>query len=135
MQIQKDSIRKKILEVARSEFIAKGFKDTSMRTIAKKSEVNLSNIYNYFSNKDEIFCEIVADLLLVLDNMIKKHNNNNDIELYVNDTEKYVREQIKMFIQLVDEFKEEFRLLFFKSAGSKLEDYREKMYRSSHQNG
>ena len=58
--------------------------------------------------------------------MIKKHNNNNDIELYVNDTEKYVREQIKMFIQLVDEFKEEFRLLFFKSAGSKLEDYREK---------
>ena len=58
MQIQKDNIRKKILEVARSEFIAKGFKDTSMRTIAKKGEVNLSNIYNYFSNKDEIFVRL-----------------------------------------------------------------------------
>ncbi len=126
MQVQKNSVRRKILEIARKEFIVNGFKGTSMRTIAKKGEVNLSNIYNYFRNKDEIFREIVADVLTALGNMIERSNNFDDLDLFINDTEKYVREQIKMFIKLVDKFKEEFRLLFFKSAGSKLEDYREK---------
>lgn len=49
MQILKKDIRKDILFVAKSEFLAYGFKETSMRTIAKKANVSLGNIYNYFN--------------------------------------------------------------------------------------
>ena len=47
-QVQKDNIRRIILESARGEFLQKGFKNTSMRTISRLSGITLSNIYNYF---------------------------------------------------------------------------------------
>ena len=52
MQKLKNDIRKQVIIQAKKKFIAKGFKDASMRTIAKNAEVGLSNIYNYFKNKD-----------------------------------------------------------------------------------
>lgn len=55
MQIKKDNISKIILEISKDEFLANGFKNTSIRTISKKSGIGLSNIYNYYKNKDEIF--------------------------------------------------------------------------------
>jgi len=125
MQMQKKDIRNIILKVARKEFIDRGFKDTSMRTIAKKAEVGLSNIYNYFKNKDEIFKEILSNLLNELDKIMVKHNSPEGIDLYVDDAEEYIRGQIKMFLDLVDNYKEDFRLLLFKSADSELENYRE----------
>mgnify|MGYP002470759756 FL=1 len=57
MQIPKDNIRNNILKAAENIFLEKGYSKTSMREIAAKSNVVLSNIYNYFKNKDEIFCQ------------------------------------------------------------------------------
>lgn len=125
MQIQKKDIRNVILKVARKEFIDRGFKDASMRTIARKADVGLSNIYNYFKNKDEIFREVLSNLLNALDIIMDKHNCAEGIDLYVDNAEEYIREQIKMFIDLVDNYKEDFRLLLFKSADSELEYYKE----------
>lgn len=125
MQTKKDDIRRTILKVARVEFIEKGFKDASMRIIAKKANVGLSNIYNYFKNKDEIFREILSGLLATLSKVEDKHNRPGDIDLYVDNTAKYARIQIKMFVDLIDNYKEDFKLLLFKSAGSSLENFRE----------
>lgn len=125
MQIQKDDIRNIILKVAREEFVDKGFKDTSMRTIAQKSEVGLSNIYNYFKNKDEIFKEVLSGLLYALEDIMEKHNCPEGIDLYVANSKKYVCSQIEMFVDLIDNYKEDFRLLLFKSQGSQLENFRE----------
>ena len=36
-QVQKEDIRRIILQAARGEFLQKGFKDTSMRTISRLS--------------------------------------------------------------------------------------------------
>ena len=52
MQIPKDNIRNNILKAAENIFLEKGYSKTSMREIAAKSNVVLSNIYNYFKNKD-----------------------------------------------------------------------------------
>ncbi len=125
MQIQKDDIRKIILQVARKEFFDNGFKDTSMRTIAQKADVGLSNIYNYFKNKDEIFREVLSGLLSDLDNVMAEHNCPEGIDLYILNSEEYVRSQIGIFVNLVDNHKDDFRLLLFKSAGSQLENFRE----------
>ena len=60
MKVLKDEIYESILSVARQEFLCKGYKETSMRNIAQKANVGLSNIYNYFKNKDEIYKTVVT---------------------------------------------------------------------------
>ena len=55
MQIKKEEIENAIIAAAKAEFMDKGYKDASLRSIAKKSGVSLSNIYNYFKSKDMLF--------------------------------------------------------------------------------
>ena len=55
MQKLKSDIQKTILDAAEYLFIRKGYKNTAMREIAAKADVGLSNIYNYFPNKDSLF--------------------------------------------------------------------------------
>jgi AcrR family transcriptional regulator len=125
MQIQKDDIRKNVLAKARQEFLEKGFKDASMRSIAARSGVGLSNIYNYFRNKDEIFREVLSGLLAAIEKLTNGHNSPESIDLYVLDTEAYIQSQIHLFFNLVSKYKADFNLLLFNSSGSSLENFRE----------
>ncbi len=125
MQTQKSDIRKTILRAARIDFMEKGFKDSSMRSISVRSGVGLSNIYNYFGSKDEIFREVLGGLLAAVDHLVKEHNSPESIDLYVLDSEKYIQSQILLFINLISKHKDDFNLLLFRSAGSSLENFRE----------
>ena len=60
MQVQKEDIRGRILTVARQQFERKGYSKTSMREVAELAGVGVGNIYNYFTNKDELFREVVV---------------------------------------------------------------------------
>lgn len=127
MQYQKDEVRDKVIAVARHEFLSKGFKGTSMRAIAAKSGVSLSNIYNYFHSKDKIFREVLSGLLNAINKAMEEHNEPRFIDIGVFTSEEYIRSQIELFVQLINTYKDDFKLLFFKSSGSQLEDYREKI--------
>lgn len=59
MQVLKEDIRGRILAVAEQRFGQQGYSKTSMREIAGAVGVGVGNIYNYFRNKDELFCEVV----------------------------------------------------------------------------
>ncbi|PCH70729.1 MAG: TetR family transcriptional regulator [Bacteroidales bacterium] len=126
MQIKKDNIRKNVLKIAREEFFNKGFKDASMRTIAKKAGVGLSNIYNYFQNKDEIFLEVLSPLMKALDKMMIEHNSSDNLTLDIFYSEEYFVRQTKQFVDLIVTFKDELKLLLFQSYGSSLENFRDK---------
>ena len=78
-QVQKEDIRRIILQAARGEFLQKGFKDTSMRTISRLSGVTLSNIYNYFRDKDEIFRAVLTPLLNAFEQLFAEHNSDDYI--------------------------------------------------------
>ena len=125
MQTQKQDIRRKILRIARNEFQQNGFKNTSMRSISQKAGVGLSNIYNYFRNKDEIFCEVLSGLLIALKQVSKNHNSPENINCSIFDSEEYMSKQINLFVKLVATHKKEFQLLLFQASGSSLENYRE----------
>ena len=58
MQVLKEDIRGRILTIARQQFEKKGYSKTSMREIAELAGVGVGNIYNYFTNKDELFREV-----------------------------------------------------------------------------
>ena len=125
MQIQKENIKEKIIGAAREEFFEKGFKNASMRIIAKKSKVGLSNIYNYFQNKDEILREVLSPLLLALDKIMNGHNNPKHVDMEIFISLEYQRENINMFVDLILNYKEELKLLLFKSHGSSFENFRD----------
>ena len=125
MQTQKTDIRKVILEIAKTEFLEKGFKNASMRTIAKKSGVGLSNIYNYFKNKNEIYVEVLSPLLNTFNNLLNEHNDNKHISLDIFSSEEYIQKQIDMFLNLILPFKKELKLLLFQSYGSSLENFKD----------
>jgi AcrR family transcriptional regulator len=123
MQYQKGDIRFNILETARNEFLDKGFKDASMRTMARNAKVGLSNIYNYFKSKDEIFREVMCPLTSAMDKMLNDHNNKHFISLDVFTSDEYMREMIDSFVGLIKTFKAELNLLLFQSHGSSLANF------------
>ena len=71
MQILKDNIRSRILDVAKQQFELKGYSKTSMREIAVDVGVGVGNIYNYFKSKDELFHEVVRPVLYALEMLLQ----------------------------------------------------------------
>ena len=53
--------RRTILEAAYTLFLNQGFHATSMRQIAKKSDLALGGIYNHYKSKEDIFAAIIAE--------------------------------------------------------------------------
>lgn len=80
MQIQKDEVKEKIIAVAELEFLNKGFKGASMRTIAKKSHTTLGNLYNYFENKEAILDAVVGHVPKAIEEMMAKHEKMEIIQ-------------------------------------------------------
>ncbi|MFA8436717.1 MAG: TetR/AcrR family transcriptional regulator [Marinifilaceae bacterium] len=126
MQVKKEEVRREILRIAKNEFIEKEFKGTSMRDIAKKAGVSLSNIYNYFRNKDEIYVQILTPLLQAIDKTMEEHNGDENITTDIFLSEEYQKQQIHLFTQLIEEYRVEFRMLLCHSHGSSLQNYRER---------
>ena len=74
MQTQKEEVRSAILSAAREEFLRKGFKGASIRSVAAAAGVSKSNLYNYFQGKEDILRALcgpasarVRDLLAVFE--------------------------------------------------------------------
>jgi AcrR family transcriptional regulator len=127
MQIQKEEIRKVIVEKAMEEFIVKGFKDASMRVIARNANVGLSNIYNYFRNKDELFAEVLQPAIKAIDNTLNDHNNSENLTLDYFSTDDYQRRDLNRMVTLVETYRSELDLLIFKSSGSSLQNFRDQV--------
>lgn len=125
MKTLKDEIYNAILHAARHEFIHSGFKDASMRNIAKEANVGLSNIYNYFSNKNEIYLAIVEPAKNKIFTFITRQHTEETF--YINRISMFGHERgvIDQYIDLIDTYKEELRLLLFHSEGSSLHNFRE----------
>ena len=91
MQVLKEDIRGRILTVARQQFERKGYSKTSMREIAELSGVGVGNIYNYFTNKDELFREVVRPVLCALEAMLQEHHGIRGEDIMMMRSEKYLK--------------------------------------------
>lgn len=123
MQYPKSDTRYRIIRSARNEFLEKGFKGASMRMIAAASGVSTSNIYNYFQSKDHIFREVLNPLLDSFRRLEKDHNNPENINLRIFDSEEEQFLRINLFVELILTHRDELKLLLFHSHGSSLEGF------------
>ena len=55
------STREKILEAGKKEFLEKGFRDASLRTIVKEAGVTTGAFYGYYKSKEDLFDALVAE--------------------------------------------------------------------------
>lgn len=74
MQTKKDDLREEIIKIAEREFVKRGYKNSSMRTIASKSHTTLGNLYTYFENKEAILTCVIGDTPEKIYQLIKNHN-------------------------------------------------------------
>ena len=105
--------RARILRAAREEFMVNGFRDASLRTIARESGVAVSNIYNYFEHKDSLFRAVLQPLLDEFGRIMEGH--------------KFREETTKEFMQFARQFRAELKLLLLQSGGSSLEHFKDQV--------
>lgn len=128
MQKKNKVLEKHIFKSARELFLEKGFRGTSMREIATKSDITLSNIYTYYKNKDDLFRATVSDTL----SEVKKA-----FEFFESQKLDWTKEEFHdhsywtsikdIMLDYVVNNRENFKLLFFKSGGSKVEGFEKEL--------
>lgn len=65
------SIDPRILESAKSEFLALGFEKASLKTICEKAQVTTGALYKRYKGKEELFCAVVADTVADLNAVLE----------------------------------------------------------------
>lgn len=125
MQKAKDNIRKKLLQTAECLFRQKGFSKTSMREISDISCVGLSNIYNYFENKNEIFCEIVKPVTQAFEVILQKHHGDGRQDFNDMWSPDYLQRTTEEYMDMIHKHRRLMTILFFRAQGSSLEKFRE----------
>ncbi len=129
MQVKKEDIREKIISAARKEFLELGYTKASLRNIAEKAGLTKGAVYSYFDNKDTLFCEIAEPAMSFIDSEFKNNNdcfaskyNDSSLESYQATIEGFQR-----YAQVVFNHYDSFKMLLFCSAGSSLQNYRERI--------
>lgn len=62
MQYLKDEVRNSIAREALKEFMEKGYKGASIRSIARKSNTSVGNMYKYYISKDDLFEKLIGSV-------------------------------------------------------------------------
>lgn len=121
MQIKKDEMEKRLLTAAHDEFMALGFEKASIRSIVKSANTTIGNFYNYFKNKEDVFCAIVDEVYSGFIYVIQHHNDIEEAVIDLVDIEtNTLRQIIKMQIDnVLPKLDSSFIILIEKSEGTK----------------
>lgn len=122
-QILKEEFRKAIIDAAKKEFALKGYKNASMRSIAKNANMTVGNLYRYFKSKEEINLYIVAPTFKKIDALLKNISNNdiqNETRVFNvkpdrNKLEKIIRDFSTGMVYIYSDSPEEFNILLLHS--------------------
>lgn len=124
---EKEETRNHIIEVTKKAFLEKGYRGVSMRDISNMSGIGLSNIYNYFKNKEEIFSCIVHPVLEAFNDILSKHNEDSLTSMDFLFSQDLQHEFIRMTLSIVIRFREELQIILNSSQGSIFEDFRQQL--------
>lgn len=112
-QILKEEIKKKILDNALQSFVSNGYKNTSMKAIALKSQISVGNIYNYFKDKETLYDALVLSVFEEINELFESPPKNPFSG---------VDEKIEAFIEIYNSNNEIFMMLLENSGNTKFEN-------------
>ncbi|WP_163192246.1 TetR/AcrR family transcriptional regulator [Clostridium thermarum] len=118
MQYLKDEVRNRIVKEALKEFMEKGYEGASIRSIAKKSNTSVGNIYKYFSSKEDIYENLIGSVYHRLINYIGQFDK---VEL--NERASVVFDELmEETVEIFNSSSTEISILLNQSKGSKYEN-------------
>ncbi len=106
---ERETVRRKILNAARTLFLNEGYANVSMRKIAEQIEYSPGAIYSYFTSKEEIFFALAEEGLQFVRSHCLAHPRANT-------PRERVREAFWRFYTFSKEQPEYFSLIFVDSA-------------------
>ena len=133
MALRDHSLDDKITAAAMKEFSGKGYAGASLRKIAEKAGVTVGAIQTRYPSKDELFASLVKPLLDDIEATFRGVKAD-----YYSGAEKDLLSQLKSsmrhesdaILHLIFAHYEQAVLLFYRSAGSALEHYFDKVVQS-----
>lgn len=126
MAKQIEGVYEKVYECAKKEFLSKGFKDTSLRTIAQEAGTSTGSIYTRFHNKEGLFYSIVSPVVEELKNWflsIQESFHQKDVDYQKENMFKYSGVQAVEFVSYVYKHYDVFKLLLECSEGTEFSDF------------
>ncbi len=112
-------IRKLLLKSGKEEFLANGYEKTSLRTICKRAGLTTGAFYNQFSGKEELFNALVEPMLGGFHRMYETVISQELADLTTG-----IENELTTITYAI-QHRDEFRLLFNCSAGTKYEGFKE----------
>lgn len=104
-QMEKEIIRKKILDAASEILVEEGYDKLSIRKIASRIEYSPGIIYHYFKDKGEIIAFIVEEEYGKILKML------SEIPIDAENPEKTIEQTFRGYIELILEVPEKFRAI------------------------
>lgn len=123
MQVLKEEMRNRICEAALQEFYEKGFKQASMRNIAKGAGMTVGNLYRYFKDKEALFYSVISPAHSRLTELVKESIETVKTSFDTSFFE-FLSEQI---LKICKQHKIELLILFEGSSGTVYERIKEEM--------
>ena len=121
MAKQIEGVYEAVLECAKKEFLEKGYKDASLRTIAQEAGTSTSSIYTRFGDKEGLFRAIVEPVAEEMKRMfLEIQENFHQLDDNVQEAEmgQYTSlHQMELLDYIYDHF-DEFRLLLDGAEGT-----------------
>ena len=127
MQTLKEEVKTKIVESAIAEFARHGFEKASMRTIAKAAGISVSNTYNYFNSKDEMFVHIIEPVFNRLKDIMKQSFQQSMKGGLGNNLPLFIDYMVKELIKMETRERQLLIILAEKSSGTKFAGSRDDM--------
>lgn len=126
MAKQIEGVYERVLEFAKAEFLEKGFKEASLRTIAKNADTSTGSIYTRFSDKEGLFNAVVLPVI----SEFKKWfwQEQEAFNKYPNDHKKkdafeYSTDKVKTFVDYIYDHFDVFKLLITCAEGTAFSDF------------
>lgn len=132
MPKDKSLSHERVLNAAKKEFLDNGFEKASIRAIAKNAGMTSAGLYRHCKDKEDLFCQIVDPAVRAVNEWSKEHVNraysridNGDIDTISTESE------VDMIRTVAVPYRDEFRLLIDKSAGTRYEGFIHKFVKSN----
>lgn len=130
MAKQIEGVYERVIECARKEFLAYGFKDASLRRIANAAKTSTGSIYTRFGDKEGLFRAIVEPAVDELKQMFKDTQENFhqiEEERQKELMPKYSGQGMDNMLEFIYGHFEEFALLLDASYGTQLQNFMDEL--------
>ncbi len=120
-------VSKRLIEVAREEFMSSGFEGASIRSIAQKAETSPRAIYTRFENKEELFAAVIGPTLSEFMRLFFRERSSYWERMKKRDFSVKSETIYKKYLDFAYAHREDFLLLLLHSNGTRFAGFTEKL--------